>query len=132
MPSDNGDNDESQQGNPKWGQVIRSQGGTYWTQLAEQRLNDLGRQVRDVKTDLSRLQEKQGSAEGASHENGWGIKRLEEMMREMEKTLARMEGLIPDKRRAELVEKIVFGLVGLILIAVVGLWLKTIGIGTGR
>ena len=101
----------------------------YWTQLAEQRLNQISREIRDVKEEFGKLRDKQGAAERSSSDNGYGIKRLEDRMAEMGASLIRIENMIPDKARATLVERVVFGLVALILVAVIGLWLKTIGIG---
>ena len=121
--------EDEQDDQPQWGQPIPPRSTPYWTQLAEQRLNTLDRQVRDIKAEVHQLRDKQGSNEQSSRENGWAIRRVEEMLSGIERTTREIRDTIPDKRRAELVEKVVFGLVGLILIAVVGLWLKTIGIG---
>jgi sugar-specific transcriptional regulator TrmB len=127
MPDDpeNGDANEGQ----SWGRMIRPQPAEWWTKLAEERLTSLNQQVRELRSEFKKLQEKQSTSEASSRENGWAIKRVEEMLASMDDRLKSIQDLIPDKRRAELVEKVVFGLVGLILVAVVGLWLKTIGIG---
>ena len=112
-----------------WPRAVPAQPNPYWTQLAEQRLNQISRELRDVKEEFGKLRDKQGQAERNSADNGYGIKRLEERLAEVGAMLVRIENMIPDKARATLVERVVFGLVALILVAVIGLWLKTIGIG---
>lgn len=127
MPPDTESGDDPN--DPPWGRVVRPQPNATWDAVAEQRLQTLYHQVRKLEGDIGKLRDKQGAAENNSRENGWKIERVAELVAGVDARLKSIQDLIPDKRRAELVEKVVFGLVGLILVAVVGLWLKTIGIG---
>jgi septal ring factor EnvC (AmiA/AmiB activator) len=116
-------------GGEGWPRVVPSQPNPYWTQMAEQRLNQLSRDLRETKDSARQLEKRIGEAEGKTRELVWTIERATERIKELREALASQEGTIPDKRRTELVEKIVFGVVALILIAVIGLWLKAMGMG---